>query len=118
MDTTESKSQSAAGTGVSGSASGAAKSATAGRSRPSRKSGKKNTFRTLQDVTPNEAAQILLSALNYCKKAGLPVTGYNEGTALRFSIEGIHYDFERHTMITLDGHTNEGQVTPSNRGTM
>lgn len=114
MDT-ESKSQNAANIGDLGSASGAAKSAMAGHSRLSRKSDKKSTFRTLQNVTPSEAAQILLSALNYCKKAGLSVTGYNEGTALRLSIDGIHYDFDGHTMITLDGYTMPAEVTPNER---
>ncbi|HMR99822.1 MAG TPA: hypothetical protein PKE62_11250 [Anaerolineales bacterium] len=112
MDTIGLKSQNAASTGDSESANGAAKSATAAHSRPSRKSGKKSTFRTLQNVTPNEAAQILLTALNYCRKAGLSVTGYNEANALRLSIDGIHYDFDGHTMITLDGHTTPEQVTP------
>lgn len=111
MDTTVLKSRNAASIGDSGNASGAAKSAMAGHSRPSRKSGKKSTFRTLQGVTPNEAAQILQSALSYCKKAGLSVTGYNEGTALRLSIDGIHYDFERHTMTLTEVTPNEKQVT-------
>ena len=111
MDTV-SKSQNAASIGDSGNGGGAGKSAMAGHSQPLRKSGKPSTWRTLQSVTPNEAAAILLSALNYCKKAGLPVTGYNEGNALRLSIEGIHYDFDGHTMVTLDGHTMPAQVTP------
>lgn len=100
MDTIGLKSQNAASTGDSGSAGGAAKSATAAHSRPSRKAGRNATFKTLQNVTPNEAAQILLSALNYCRKAGLLVTGYNEANALRLSIDGIHYDFEDHAMVT------------------
>ena len=111
MDTV-SKSRNAASIGDSGNVGAKEKSATAGHSQPSRKSGKNSTFRTLQNVTPSEAAAILLSALNYCKKAGLLVTGYNEGNALRLSIEGIHYDFDGHTMVTLDGHTMPAQVTP------
>ena len=113
MDTIGLKSQNAAGTGDSGSAGGAAKSATAAHSRPSRKAGRNATFKTLQNVTPNEAAQILLSALNYCRKAGLSVTGYNEANALRLSIDGIHYDFEGHAMVTLRGDTTSHHVTPT-----
>lgn len=111
MDTIELKSQNAVSIGDSGNESGAAKSAMAGHSRPSHKSGKKNTFRTLQSVTPNEAAQILQSALHYCLKAGMKVSGYNEGQALRLSIDGIHYDFERHTMIMC----SETEVTPNEK---
>ncbi len=60
-------------------------------SQPSQTTEKRSTSRIEQPTTPAEAGQILLSALDYCKKAGLAVTGYNEGNALRLSIDGLHY---------------------------
>jgi hypothetical protein len=61
-------------------------------SQHSRTNGKRNTKRTETPITKGEAAAILLSALTYCQRAGLSVTGYNEGTALRLSISGVNYD--------------------------
>ena len=112
---TESKSPNAANTGDSGNGGGAARSAMAGPSQPSRKSGKPSTFRTLQTVTPDEAGQILLSALNYCMKAGLAVQGCNEQNSLILSIEGLTYDRVNKTIVTLTGNTTPAQVTPSTK---
>jgi len=52
---------------------------------------KQPTSRTEKPITAGEAAQILLSALDYCKRAGLTVTGYNENGNLRLSISKLQY---------------------------
>jgi hypothetical protein len=61
---------------------------------------KRSTRRTKQSITPVEAAAILTSALNYCLQAGLPVIGYNEGTALILSIDGLQYSNEQIEVVT------------------
>src|SRR6266498_2022551 len=62
---------------------------TAASSMPSPKRGKRNTTRTEKPTTPAEAGELLLSALDYCKIAGLRVTGYNDGSGLVLRIEGL-----------------------------
>jgi hypothetical protein len=65
---------------------------TAANSRPSPRRARRSIRKTNESITPAEASQILLSALTYCQQANLLVTGYNEGNALRLSIDGLNYD--------------------------
>lgn len=67
----------------------------------SRTNGKRPTSRTEKPITKDEAAQILLSALDYCKRAGLTVTGYNENGNLRLSISGLQYCDGEITPVTV-----------------
>lgn len=64
---------------------------TAVRTQPSEPKEKRNTRKTKPRTTPEEAAEILRSALSYCLEAGLPVKGWNEGTSLELSIDGLQY---------------------------
>lgn len=68
---------------------------TAEPSQPSQPSEKPSTKKTKQRTTPEEAAELLTSALNYCLEAGLIVSGYNEGPALILSIDGVLYADEK-----------------------
>lgn len=79
----------------------AEKPATAANSLPSPKSAKRSTKKTKEPITPAEAAELLTSALSYCLEAGLPVVGYNEGTALRLSIDGLEYSNDKIQPVTL-----------------
>ena len=49
------------------------------------------TKKTKQPITPDVAAQLLQSAISYCNEAGLKVSGFNHGNAVRIQIEGLHY---------------------------
>ena len=62
---------------------------TAASSTPSPKVGKRSTKKIDEPITPAEAGGLLLSALDYCKKAGLRVTGYNDDGGLVLRIEGL-----------------------------
>lgn len=53
--------------------------------------GKRSTKKTEEPTTPAEAGELLLSALDYCKKAGLKVTGYNDDGALVLRVDGLEY---------------------------
>lgn len=64
-------------------------------SKPSRKSGKTSTKQTKQPITPEEAAELLNSALSYCLEAGLAVQGYNAGPWLILEIKGLRYADEQ-----------------------
>lgn len=52
---------------------------------------KRSTKKIEEPTTPAEAGELLLSALDYCKKAGLRVTGYNDNGGLVLRIEGLEY---------------------------
>ena len=65
------------------------------------KNGKRSTRKTKEPITPAEALQLLTSALSYCLESGLNVVGYNEGTALRLSIEGAQYRNSKIEPVTL-----------------
>lgn len=67
----------------------------------SQSKGKQNTRKTAKPITPVEAAQILASALSYCNQAGLTVTGYNDGTSLKLSIEGVNYEGDQINVTCL-----------------
>lgn len=67
------------------------KVSTAAHSTHSAKKGKRNTTKTEKPTTPAEAGELLLSALDYCKKAGLSVTTYNDGGLVLF-VEGLKYE--------------------------
>lgn len=90
-------------------ASTAAKPDTVASSATSQPSGKKPTKKTKQRITPAEAAEILTSALSYCLESGLMVVGYNEGTALILSIDGLEYRDNKIQLVTLSPEIN---VTP------
>jgi hypothetical protein len=79
----------------------AVKPVTAENSPRSAKSGKTSTKKTKEPITKDEAAQLLTSALSYCQEAGFQVIGYNEGTALRLSIEGLEYSNDKIQPVTL-----------------
>ena len=79
----------------------AVKPATEASSQDSPKSEKKNTKKTKPPITPAEAAELLTSALSYCLESGLNVIGYNEGTSLRLSIDGLEYSNDRIQPVTL-----------------
>jgi hypothetical protein len=91
-------------------ASTAAKPVTEASLETSQPSGKKNTKKTKQPITPAEAAELLTSALSYCLESGLMVVGYNEGTELRLSISGLEYRDSKIQPVTLTGEIN---VTPA-----
>ena len=67
----------------------------AAHSKPSRQEEKPNTKQIKPPTTPEEAAELLTSALSYCLEAGLVVEGYNEGTRLILEIDGLHYADEK-----------------------
>ena len=67
------------------------RSNTAVRTQHSEPNAKPRTKKTKPPTTPEEAAEILRSALSYCLEAGLPVKGWNEGTSLELSIDGLQY---------------------------
>lgn len=77
------------------------KPVTAANSQPSPKSGKRNTKKTKEPITKDEAAQLLTSALSYCLEAGIQVIGYNEGTSLMLSIDGLEYSNDKIQPVTL-----------------
>lgn len=67
----------------------------AAHSKRSQKSEKPSTKQTKKPITPEEAAELLTSALSYCMEAKLIVAGYNEGTTLILEIEGLQYIDEK-----------------------
>lgn len=71
--------------------------------KPYQPKGKRNTTKTEKPITPAEAGEILLSALNYCQKANLLVHGYNDGEILVLAIVGLSY---------ADGRITPANVTP------
>ena len=77
------------GDGVNGRKTGV--SNTAEPSTLSEQTDKRRTKSTKPPTTPEEAAELLASALNYCLEAGLIVSGYNEGRMLILSIDGVQY---------------------------
>lgn len=89
----------------------AVKPDTAVNSPRSAKSEKKSTKKTKEPITPAEAAELLTSALSYCLESGLNVIGYNEGTALRLSIDGLEYSNDRIQPVTLISNDNVTPVT-------
>lgn len=84
----------------------AAKPVTAESLSRSTKTGKTNTKKTKEPITPAEAAELLTSALSYCLESGLKVIGYNEGPALRLSIEGLEYRNDKIQLVTLSHDVN------------
>lgn len=92
----------------------AVKPDTAVNSLPSPKSGKPSTKKTKEPITKEEAAELLTSALSYCLESGLNVIGYNDGTALRLSIDGLEYRNDRIQLVTLipaESNVNSTPVT-------
>lgn len=81
--------------------------------KPLHKSEKRNTTKTKLPTTPAEAGQILASALNYCKEAGLIVTGYNEKNMLMLCIEGLNIIEAQLIPVTQSSVTMPADVTPS-----
>jgi hypothetical protein len=83
------------------------KSNTAVRTQPSAPTGKQRTKKTKPPTTREEAKEILRSALSYCLEAGFPVKGWNEGTSLELSIDGMQYVDETIilTPVTLEPET-------------
>lgn len=80
-------------------------------SRALQQNGKRNTTKTKPRTTPAEAGQILASALNYCKEAGLMVTGYNEKNLLILCIDGLNISGTRLIPVTQRGDTIPADVT-------
>lgn len=75
---------------------------------------RKSTTRTERPITPEEAAQLLASALSYCQKAGLVVKGYNDGVTLVLELEGLNELAGRIVVVKpSDGVTAEPMVSPS-----
>lgn len=95
------------------SASTAAKPVTEASLETSQPSGKKNTKKTKQPITPAEAAELLTSALKYCQESGLMVAGYNEGTELMLSISGLNYVGTVIQPVTLIPPAKPVNVTPA-----
>jgi hypothetical protein len=89
----------------------AVKPVTAANFRPSPKTGKKNTRKTKEPITPAEAAELLTSALKYCQEAGLIVSGYNEGQTLVLFIDRLEYSNDRIRVVTLIPNVNVTPVT-------
>jgi hypothetical protein len=87
------------------------KPATAADSQPSPQKEKRSTKKTKEPITHAEALQLLTSALNYCLESGLNVVGYNEGTALRLSIDGAQYKNNRIEPVTLIPEPSNDSVT-------
>jgi hypothetical protein len=56
----------------------------------STRKGRRNTSKIEKSITPEEASEILASALFYCRQAGLKTTGYNQGNALIVCISGLN----------------------------
>lgn len=88
----------------------AEKSNTAEHLQPSQTNEKRRTKQTKRSTTPEEAAELLTSALSYCLDAGLIVSGYNEGPTLILSIDGLWYANEKIVVtppipVKLDGVT-------------
>jgi hypothetical protein len=90
-----------------------AKSNTAVRTQPSVPNAKPRTKQTKPRTTPEEAAEILRSALSYCLEAGLLVKGWNEGTSLELSIDGLQYADE--TIIVTPVAAVVTPVTPEQK---
>ncbi len=84
------------------------KSNMAAHSKRSGKPEKTSTKQIKQPTTPVEAAELLTSALSYCKEAGLVVAGYNEGGTLILEIDGLQYADEKIqvTPISVTGVTS------------
>lgn len=80
-------------------------------SRALQQNGKRNTTKTKPRTTPAEAGQILASALNYCKEAGLMVTGYNEKNMLILCIDGLNIAGNHLLPVTQSGNTIPAEVT-------
>jgi hypothetical protein len=55
------------------------------------------------------------SALNYCKEAGLMVTGYNEKNMLILCIDGLNIAGNHLMPVTQSGNTIPADVTPSTK---
>lgn len=84
-------------------------------STPSQQSDRRRTKRTEQPTTPEEAAALLTSALNYCLKAGLNVAGYNEGPNLALYIRGLQYADEKIIVTPSIGNgVTSGVTIPEN----
>ncbi|SRR5258706_2189366 len=79
----------------------AVKPVTAESSSNSPKDDKPNMKKTKEPITPAEAAELLTSALSYCLESGLKVIGYNDGAALRLSIEGLEYRNDKIQLVTI-----------------
>lgn len=76
------------------SVSTAEKPATAESSPNSPKVVKTNTKKTKEPITPEEAAELLTSALSYCLESGLSVIGYNQDGLVLF-IEAFEYSNDK-----------------------
>ena len=63
----------------------------AAHSKPSGKPEKQSTKQTKQPITPEEAAELLVSALSYCEEAKLIVEGYNETEGLHLFVRGVKF---------------------------
>lgn len=67
----------------------------AARSEPSAKKGKRSMSRTKPNVpalAPDDALEMLASAINYCRTAGLQVSAGNHAGALVLAIRGAQLD--------------------------
>jgi len=92
----------------------------------SKRRARRSTRSIETSITPAEAASLLTSALSYCEKAGLKITGYNENGNLRLSIAGVEYYNGRIRVITPTAETSHtnfrlgvtpvGTVTPKADG--
>jgi len=63
----------------------------AAHSKRSPKGEKPSTKPIKKPTTPEEAAELLTSALSYCEDAGVIVEGYNEGADLVFRAKGFQF---------------------------
>ncbi len=57
---------------------------------PSPLKDKPNTGKTEKSITPDVAGELLSSALDYCRKAGLKVLSYNESDGFAVLVTGLH----------------------------
>lgn len=80
--------------------------------KPSPKKGRRNISKTEKITTPDEAAQILQSALKYCRKANLSVNGFNDGVTLRISIAGLNFLDGKIVIAESKSDTKLDGVTP------
>jgi hypothetical protein len=81
-------------------------------SKTSQKTENQSTKQTKKSATPEQASEMLTSALYHCQQAGLLVTGLNQENILRISIRGLNYDGSK-VIPVLDKITNVNVTAPN-----
>ena len=79
--------------------------------------------KTAKPITPEEAIQLLSSALSYCQQAGLTIRAGNDGNTLHLVLPGVNYDITQtpsgpRARFTVLAHAGTVLALPGSDGTL